>query len=300
MKITLNELKTLIIKEIRKDYDEIPTWERNLIAKERPRDWEEEEDMPKTPEEQAALDAEIARSEEEYKERKGLDRTIRRGYRHETAFELKDLLEESGGVGRYMLVKELPHAIQAALIEVGYGRKDIMVEPSVAYTAGGPGGSSMRSFTAVCDLGSEDRYKIIWGSWGGANMFNKSNQVDLDTASHEIPYNGAVVKGSMGGGRPVYAHVLVNPENLQKMLPAGNDVNEELTEQEKKALKIIKTYRAGARKDGFARHDLGPYTKDNPILQKFVKNGWIVISGAGLQITLAGKNKAEDIQGVYV
>jgi hypothetical protein len=212
---------------------------------------------------------------------------------------IKSIIKEALFPGQHMLVKDLPRGIQLALKEVGYGRKDIKVEPSSTYEPLGPGGAGQKEFTAVVELAT-DRYKIHWGSWGGANMFNPTNPVDLDTQSYPLPIGGAVVKGSIGGTHPTYAYVLVNPENLQKLLPSGTDETAELSKEEKTALKIMSSYRAGARKDGFSRYDLGSYNPNNPIIQKLVKMGLIKVGNTGIMMTLAGKNLADSLSGIYV
>jgi len=207
--------------------------------------------------------------------------------------DLLPLIKEASG--QYMLTKDLPQGIRNVLKEVDYGRRDIRVIPSNTYSPVDPGGEGRRGFTAVVDLGT-GRYKLEWGSWGGANMFNPKNQVDLDDKNYPIPMNGAVVKGFIGG--TPYASVYVNPDNLQKLLPSETQV--ELSEDEKKALKIIKSYKAGSRGEAFGREGLGKYDPKNPIIVKLLGEGLVKLTGVGLQITLSGKNMAENLTGIYV
>lgn len=220
-----------------------------------------------------------------------------------TIKELKEIirgtiLKEMSQASRHVLVSSLPNSIQSALSAVGYGRKDIEMEPATQYSMQGAGGDGSKSFSCLIDLETGAR-KIEYGSWGGANMFNDHNEVDLNDTLYPLPFNGAVIKGSSGGGRPVYAHILINPENLEKLLPSGGQAPE-LSEKEKYAIKIIKSYKAGSRKDGFNREDLGPYSPENPIIQKLLSLGLIQISKVGIQITLDGKNLADSLENIYV
>jgi hypothetical protein len=210
--------------------------------------------------------------------------------------KLTDILKEEFD-SRYVLVANCPQGIKNVLDEVGYHRKDIKVESSSTYSPQAQSGEGKKAFTAAVDLASGN-YKITWGSWGGGNPF-EPKQVDLDTSVYPIPYNAAIVQGSIGGTSPVYAYVKVHPDNFQKLLPSGQE-DMDYSEQEKKALKIIKTYKAGSRKEGFYREELGPYSTENPIVQKFIKNGLIKVTGTGIQITLDGKNLADSFKGIIV
>lgn len=196
----------------------------------------------------------------------------------------------------HMMVRDLPEGIKRVLKEVGYGTKDIEVEPRATYSPSAMSGAGLKAFVGVVDLGT-DRYKIEWGSWGGPNI-SEQRQVDLDTSVYPMPYNGAVVKGHRGGGHPVHAHVEIHPENLQKLLPSGP--TEELSEAEKTALLVIKSYKAGSRRDGFSRNDLGKYNEQNPVIRRLAQAGLVKVTGTGIQITMAGKNVAETIKGIYV
>ena len=187
---------------------------------------------------------------------------------------------------QYVSIKELPPALIRPLKEVGYGRRNIEVISAQKYSAGMGGEAGLKSFTIPVDMAS-GRYKIMWGSWGGANMFSPQNQVDLDTKSHPIPLNGAVIQGSTGGGRPVWAQILVSPDNLQNLIPSGDEAT--LTGDESKALHIM-GYKSSYRKDGFLRENLGPYSLRNPLILSLADKGMIKITGRGARVTLKGKN----------
>ncbi len=200
---------------------------------------------------------------------------------------LLPLLKEAAG--QYMEVRSLPQALIRALKEVGYGKRDIMVVGKTTYGVQRAGGDGMRGFTAVVDLTS-GRTKVEYGSWGGANPFSPQNQVDMDRKEYPIPLNGAVISGTEGG-HSVYATIAAHPDNLQKLLPAGE--GDAHSEQEVTALQIMSSLIPKARKEYFQRNHLGDYSAQNPLIQGLAKKGLVKVTGAGLQITMAGKNVVE-------
>lgn len=189
----------------------------------------------------------------------------------------------------HIKVKELPSALQRALESVGYGRADIAVKASETYTPFTGSGDGLRSFVVAVNLatGAMERHD---GSWGGTNMFTH-NAVDSDTKSYPLPENFAAINGHIGGGRPVYATIAVNPANLAKLLPAGNETS--LSENEIKALQVVKTYKASYRRESFEREKLGRYDATNPLVAGLAAKGMLKITGAGISITTEGRNAAE-------
>jgi hypothetical protein len=199
---------------------------------------------------------------------------------------LLPLLKTASG-GQHVLVRDLPPILQDALRELGYHKRDILVEPRTNYQVGDGGGDGRRSFTMAVDLVT-GQTKLEKGSWGGANINSPHNQVDLDTSVYPLPRNGAVIKGSEGGG-PTWATIYVHPDNILKVLPSGAS-EVEPTDKELVALQIVSGIKSGYRADSFQRNGLGPYSKENPILQGLAKKGWVKITATGVQITLEGKN----------
>jgi len=203
---------------------------------------------------------------------------------------LLPLLKE--GRGQYVTVKELPDSIQKVLKQVKYGRRDIEVKPGTTYQMGGAGGDGSKEFIAAVNL-ETGKYKIEWGSWGGANMFNPRNPVDLDTKSRPIRKNMAVVSGNIGGG-PTWAYITVLPANLQQLLESGDE--DDLSEDEVQAISMIVGYKPSYRKEEFPRKGLGEYGPKNPIILSLQKKGMVKINRAGaIQATTAGRNKAQRV-----
>lgn len=190
-------------------------------------------------------------------------------------------------MGEYVLVKDLPEIVQQALDGVNFHKKDISVNTSETVTlGGGGGGDGHRSFVVLIDLDAE-RVQTLHGSWGGANMFNRTNAVDLDDQAHALPQNGLAIVGSMGGGIPVMARIHIPASMAAKILTAG-PVGEPLTKVELDALSIFVGYKAFARPEYLSRAGV-----TTAILDSLVERGFLKRNRAGAtSITTQGKNAA--------
>lgn len=186
--------------------------------------------------------------------------------------------------GTYVLVKELPPELLRPLKSLGYTRRDIEIQPGTSYSPASAAGTGSRGFVCVVDMGT-GKFKTEYGAWGGATPWDQ-RQVDLDTSNYPIPPNGAVIKGTEGGGNPVWAYIKVRPDNLAGLLPEKTDV----TKEEFKALQAIKM-KSGYRAEEFRRQGLGKYSLDNPLVKSLLDKGLIKTNAKGaLMITLKGKN----------
>lgn len=202
-------------------------------------------------------------------------------------FEKKTKKKE--GTGRvYVDVRDLPPTLRKALKEVSYGRKNIEVKAQPTVVLSTAGGDGYRGFASIVNL-ETGQSAVTYGSWGGANPWARDNAVDNDRTRYAIPMNGAVIIGVEGGSSPVYATVTVNPDTMPTLLPPVV----ELTPQESQALAIINGLKPGYRKDAFDRKRLGRYDATNPILKTLVEKGLIKATGAGIQVTTAGKNAVD-------
>lgn len=180
----------------------------------------------------------------------------------------------------YSLVKELPDCLQRALTEVGYGRQSIELRPKEKESLFIAGGDGYRGFVILVDLAS-GQYKIHQGSWGGSNPWS-SSPVDLDNQSYDLPLNGAVIKGSVGGTTPVYATITLHPNNIVKYLTTGIS----LTDDEQRVLYAYKTYTSAFRKG----HLIGK----EKVIADLAQRKLIKISKNGAsQITVEGRNALE-------
>lgn len=219
----------------------------------------------------------------------------------EVADNILDLVlknrEAAQGKGQWVAFKELPDGIQKGLKQIGYRRPDVEVIPSTTYTIGG--GSPFegnRSHTVAVNLAT-GQTKVETGNWGGRNPF-EHKQVDWDEETRQLPPNSAVIKGE-SGGRGAFARVYIHPSNLAALLPSGDE--EELPEIELKALNAIVGLKGGPyRSEAFARHRLGPYHPDNPVIKSLAAKGLIKVQRNGIMATPKGKTVRNNGPRVYI
>jgi hypothetical protein len=197
---------------------------------------------------------------------------------------LLPLLAKKKVAATHVEVKNLPDSVRKALKAVGYGSRDIKVEATPSVSLQGVGGEGYRDFAVILDLvsGASETFE---GSWGGASSGSSPNLVDSDTRKHNIPMNGAVIKGSKSSG-PVYAVLYVNPGNMPTFV--GTKV--ELTRNEDLALAAICGLNSSGRKDFFDRNSLGIYDAKNPLIQSLVSKGLVNATGTGIKATTEGRN----------
>ena len=143
--------------------------------------------------------------------------------------------------------KELPQTLQDALNAAGYRRKDIALRACESACLTDAGSEGRRGFVVFVNLVT-GQSKATRGSWGGANIFNPRNAVDLDTNEVPIPEGVAVIQGSEGYG-PTFASVLLNPANVAALLPARAEV----TDHERAILGIYRGIKGGYRQGELER-----------------------------------------------
>lgn len=202
----------------------------------------------------------------------------------------------------YVPVKTIDATIQRALSAIGYKRKDIEVRPTSTISAAQASGNGRRAFIILVDVNA-GTYQIQKGSWGGANMFNQRNPVDLDTATRPMPVNGVVIEGYEG--ESVWAEIKVHPNMLPKFLPAGNTDKPELTPELLAGLACLASCKASYRKDSYSRWQASGYfsnyrnlgdhvgatTNYAKVMQRLVELGLAKENKAGaIAITMEGKN----------
>jgi hypothetical protein len=148
----------------------------------------------------------------------------------------------------YANVRDLPACLRSVLSSVGYAKADVAISPRETVRLSDSGEDGCRSFSAIVNLETGES-KLSWGSWGGANVFNPNNGVDLDDTAYPLPANGAVVQGRIGGGRPVHATIVVHPASLAPLLPA----KQELTDKQAGILRCFQGLISSYRKEALAR-----------------------------------------------
>ena len=182
----------------------------------------------------------------------------------------------------YIATNQLPESIQSALKLVSYNKKDIQVLVKEQESLICSGGDGMMGFAILVNLSTNEN-QIMRGSWGGANPFNPTNQVDLNDKLYTIPENGAVIKGHEGNG--VFATVILSPKNI-----VSNILTEDssLSNDEKTVLGYFK-YTSSYRK---------PLLENKKeLVSKLIDAGYISKNKAGaMSLTLKGKNAAENVR----
>lgn len=164
----------------------------------------------------------------------------------------------------YVKVKELPESLQSALYSVGYRKADVQVlikEKESVFCSSGDG---YRGFASIVNI-STGETKHMQGSWGGANMFNQSNQVDMNDKDYVLPKDIAIIRGFFGGTAGItHSTVTISPLNV---LPALQGA-EEVSEEEKHLLAIMRSYKPAYRKPYL---DAAKETVDSLVERGYIK-----------------------------
>ena len=190
-------------------------------------------------------------------------------------------------MSEYVDVKNLDAPIRAALESLGYGRKDIDVRTVEKLELGDSGvGDGYRAYTCLVNMATGE-HTTTWGSWGGANMFDRRNAVDNDTREYTLPPNGVVLKGHKGGGRPVAATLYIPAAMRARVLPAAP--SEDLPVTHKDALYCFRSYKSGP----YRVQELRRRKVTQEVLDDLVTRGLLSRNRAGsMALTTAGKNAA--------
>lgn len=175
--------------------------------------------------------------------------------------------------------RNLPQSIQEALKSVGYARKDIRVEARETISMACPASDGCRAFVILLDIDT-GRKETKWGSWGGANIFNRDNAVDLDTETRPMPVGACVIQGSEGGNRPVYATVYLHPSRIA--LELGDGSNPELSKEEQAVIDAM-GYTSAYRKPILDKY---PKAVDSLVAKGLIKRN----KAGACSITTEGKN----------
>jgi hypothetical protein len=183
----------------------------------------------------------------------------------------------------FVLVKDLPPAVQAALESVSYGSKDIKVKAAESVHLGDAGaGNGRKAFVVLVNL-DNGTHQTIMGSWGGQNMFDKTNPVDNDRGVHALPGNGLAITGSIGTG-PTWATIHIPASMTARILPTGSGI--EVTDDEKNVLACYLGYTSAYRKELFARKGVKAEVFDGLVARGLIKRN----KAGATSITTDGKN----------
>jgi len=183
--------------------------------------------------------------------------------------------------------KSLPSSVQSRLRARGYNKRDVAIEVAETVCPLDCGSDGQRGYCDIIDLESGAVVREFNGSWGGANMFNPANRVDLDSADYPIPANALVIKGSAGYRN--YATIIVGVANAPALLPSPVD----LSEREKRILATIRSTKGGQ----YRKSALDAMNVVGPELDSLADRGFLKINKAGaVRITTSGKNACSGIR----
>ncbi len=181
----------------------------------------------------------------------------------------------------YVKVYELPESLINALKIVGYARQDIEIKVSETESLSNQGSDGYRAFAVVVDM-SSGQSETLTGSWGGSNMFNPANRIDLDNKDRVLGSNVAVIKGTEGGtSGSVHASITIGPNNVVKALVTTEDVS-------LKEKNILYCY--GALKPAYRKEELKRLGAVDSELDSLIERGYLKRDGRGITITTKGKN----------
>lgn len=187
----------------------------------------------------------------------------------------------------YVRVNTLPDTLQRELRAAGHSRKDIPIYVRETESLGCLGGDGYRAFCVLVDLSTGSAQRLD-GSWGGANMFSPHNPVDRDRGPRVIPPDGAVIKGRIGGGKPVWASITISPANAARLLPPATSISNRL----RCILGVLASLNSRGRREYFEQHPQHAPVESE--LCTLIANGLIVRNKAGaIKVTADGRNAAK-------
>lgn len=182
----------------------------------------------------------------------------------------------------FVRVKTLPDSVQSALKAVNFGSEGVCLEASESISPSVAGGKGQKGYCIILNMATGER-KEMFGSWGGSNLFNPNNQVDLDTKSYTILPGFAVIKGSIG--EKTYATVYIHPDNMVKYLPITDT---SLSDRDKWLLWTFDGLTSAGRKNEWQRSNDIPNEND---LNSLAELGYLKRSKNGAtKITVEGRN----------
>lgn len=144
--------------------------------------------------------------------------------------------------------------------------------------------------------GSRDEYKFVnletrevWNTPASHPHYDRKDDGSRcgNLEVSQLPPNVALVVGGTFCGKTATVRVLLNPENLAKMIEPPKT----LSDDETSALFVIASHKGGYRQDEFVRRGLGSYHKENPAIRELAKKLLVKINKAGaITVTTEGRN----------
>lgn len=187
----------------------------------------------------------------------------------------------------YISPSQLPPVVAQAIRVAGCPlRESIPVYVRDTESMHAVSGDGCRGFTILVKLDTGET-ETVWGSWGGANPFERGSHdsVDADTTPRPLPVNGCIVKGYVGGSKGGRCSLTIHPSNAVKLLPVKGSVSE----RDGLLLSVYAGLNSRGRKEYFDRHPSAVPTQAE--LQSLADRGFIKLAKNGaVTITPDGRN----------
>ncbi len=126
-------------------------------------------------------------------------------------------------------VKSLPPQIQKMLKSIGFNGQRVDIKTAEEVSPFNAGWEGRQALFVIFDLASGKVVTQKIGSFGGANMFNRDNQVDNDRNYYKIPDGAGVFEGYVGA---TFGSITINPRNMNAGLLPSTAGGEELTREQ--------------------------------------------------------------------
>ncbi len=157
----------------------------------------------------------------------------------------------------FIALSELPPSLRAVLKRINYRRQDVRIDSGTTFRlaegapvlVGGPGhivavNLSTGDFEAYRHEGSSER------------EYNCEEPVEDREQVRPIPAGGALVFTEWAPGG-MLANIRIHPDSVAGILPDTAEVSDD----ERKALGVIKRYTSAGRKEEMPREGLGEYSR---------------------------------------
>jgi hypothetical protein len=178
--------------------------------------------------------------------------------------------------------KSLPPTLASALSACGYHRPTISVRAATSTCYRDCGGDGFRAFVVTVDTTTGETMQMT-GSFGGPNAFAPYNVVDSDGTDHPIDEGRAVIHGTEGGSRPVYASIDMHPAMYLTIVPAHTEVSG----RERSILDVYRRLKACT----YRQQELTALKVTEQDLAGLAARGLLKRTKAGAtQLTMSGRN----------
>lgn len=181
----------------------------------------------------------------------------------------------------FVSVATLPIPLQNILTGLDYHKKDIEVKHVTTVNLSNSGsGDGTRAFSTIVNI-SDFSHKTFKGSWGGQNMFNLDNPVDMDNRDYALEPGMLAITG-IHWTHPTLATIYAHKDSAVLPLETGETLSKDILD----VLAVFTGIKGGYRKEYLAR-----IQGSSAIVADLLEKGHLKANKAGaVQITTSGKN----------